>query len=93
MRGGEVGRGSFNWKYFIADFTNKGFEHSVERLVPYVGEVDQDQVQDQVVEHRDNFSDLIAGDLKMKNGGLAQRIMDEDKTLVEFNNSKESTMI
>ena len=55
--------------------------------------MDQDQVQDQVVEHRDNFSHLITGDLKMKNGGLAQRIMDEDKTLVEFNNSKESTMI
>ena len=48
------------YKYFIADFANKGFDHSEdyernleERLVPFVGEVDQDQDQGEVMEHQD----------------------------------------
>ena len=94
LQGDEAGeeRQGEKYKYFIADFTNKGFDHSEdygrnleERLVSYVGEVDQDQDQDQV-----QYQDQVAS--KMKNNALVRRAMEQDRTL-EFNDSKESTMI
>lgn len=52
----------------------------------YIYEEDKDKVED----HRDDKTDPV--DSKMRNGALVQRIMNEERRL-EFNDSKESTMI